>query len=56
MTAPTPAPLAMAAHSLYYWDVTLGGSRTKFEQMKRVQHVSPEHLNRNVEEFNFRYN
>lgn len=36
MAAPSPALLAMAAHGLYYWDVTPGWSRTKFDRMRRV--------------------
>lgn len=36
MDAPTPSLLAMAAHGLYYWDVSPGWSRTKFERMRGV--------------------
>lgn len=36
MAAPSPALLAMAAHGLYYWDVTPGWSRTKFDRMRQV--------------------
>lgn len=36
MTAPSPALLAMAAHGLYYWDVTPGWSKLKFDRMRRV--------------------
>ncbi len=36
MAAPSPALLAMAAHGLYYWDVTPGWSRTKFDRMRGV--------------------
>lgn len=36
LAAPSPALLAMAAHGLYYWDVTPGWSKTKFERMKRI--------------------
>lgn len=36
MAAPTPALLAMAAHGLYYWDITPGWSKTKFGRMKEV--------------------
>jgi ribA/ribD-fused uncharacterized protein len=36
MAAPSPALLAMAAHGLYYWDVTPGWSRTKFDRMRNV--------------------
>ncbi len=36
MAAPSPALLAMAAHGLYYWDVTRGWSRIKFDRMRRV--------------------
>ena len=39
MASPTPALLAMAAHGLYYWDVTPGWSRTKFDRMRRVIHA-----------------
>lgn len=39
MGAPSPALLAMAAHGLYYWDVTPGWSRTKFTRMRRVLHA-----------------
>jgi ribA/ribD-fused uncharacterized protein len=36
MEAPSPALLAMAAHGLYYWDITPGWSRTKFDRMRCV--------------------
>jgi ribA/ribD-fused uncharacterized protein len=36
MQAPSPALLAMAAHGLYYWDVTPGWSKLKFDRMRRV--------------------
>jgi ribA/ribD-fused uncharacterized protein len=36
MAAPSPALLAMAAHGLYYWDVTPGWSKSKFERMRAV--------------------
>lgn len=36
MSAPSPALLAMAAHGLYYWDITPGWSTTKFDRMRRV--------------------
>ena len=36
LQAPSPALLAMAAHGLYYWDVTPGWSQTKFDRMRRV--------------------
>jgi hypothetical protein len=36
MAAPSPALLAMAAHGLYYWDVTPGWSQTKFDRMRGV--------------------
>ena len=36
MAAPTPALLAMAAHGLYYWDITPGWSKNKFARMKAV--------------------
>ncbi len=36
MAAPSPALLAMAAHGLYYWDVSEGWSTKKFERMRRV--------------------
>lgn len=36
MAAPSPALLAMAAHGLYYWDVTPGWSRAKFDRMRGV--------------------
>lgn len=39
MAAPSPALLAMAAHGLYYWDVTPGWSRTKFDRMRGVLHA-----------------
>ena len=39
MAAPSPALLAMAAHGLYYWDVSPGWSRSKFDRMQRVLHA-----------------
>jgi ribA/ribD-fused uncharacterized protein len=36
MAAPSPALLAMAAHGLYYWDITPGWSTAKFVRMKTV--------------------
>lgn len=36
MDAPSPALLAMAAHGLYYWDVTPGWSTSKFDRMRAV--------------------
>ncbi|MFZ5635419.1 MAG: NADAR family protein [Pseudomonadota bacterium] len=36
MSAPSPALLAMAAHGLYYWDVSPGWSTKKFDRMKRI--------------------
>jgi len=36
MQAPSPALLAMAAHGLYYWDISPGWSRTKFDRMRAV--------------------
>lgn len=36
MSAPSPALLAMAAHGLYYWDVTPGWSTSKFDRMRNV--------------------
>ncbi len=36
MSAPSPALLAMAAHGLYYWDISPGWSTMKFDRMKRV--------------------
>src|SRR5690606_5646242 len=36
MSAPSPALLAMAAHGLYYWDITPGWSTSKFDRMRRV--------------------
>ncbi len=36
MSAPSPALLAMAAHGLYYWDISPGWSTTKFDRMRRV--------------------
>lgn len=36
LAAPSPALLAMAAHGLYYWDVTPGWSKTKFDRMKKI--------------------
>jgi hypothetical protein len=39
MAAPSPALLAMAAHGLYYWDITPGWSTSKFARMKAVLHA-----------------
>ncbi|OWU81244.1 hypothetical protein ATO6_24075 [Oceanicola sp. 22II-s10i] len=36
MDAPTPALLAMAAHGLYYWDISPGWSKLKFDRMRAV--------------------
>jgi ribA/ribD-fused uncharacterized protein len=36
MAAPSPSLLAMAAHGLYYWDITPGWSTSKFARMKAV--------------------
>lgn len=36
LAAPSPALLAMAAHGLYYWDITPGWSKTKFDRMKKI--------------------
>ena len=36
LNAPSPSLVAMAAHGLYYWDVTPGWSKTKFDRMRRV--------------------
>lgn len=36
MDAPSPALLAMAAHGLYYWDVSPGWATTKFDRMRAV--------------------
>ncbi len=36
MSAPSPALLAMAAHGLYYWDISPGWSTTKFDRMRRI--------------------
>jgi ribA/ribD-fused uncharacterized protein len=36
MAAPSPALLAMAAHGLYYWDITPGWSTSKFDRMAAV--------------------
>lgn len=36
LSAPSPALLAMAAHGLYYWDVTPGWSTSKFDRMRLV--------------------
>jgi ribA/ribD-fused uncharacterized protein len=36
MKAPSPALLAMAAHGLYYWDITPGWSTSKFDRMRAV--------------------
>ena len=39
MAAPSPALLAMAAHGLYYWDISPGWSTSKFKRMKAVLHA-----------------
>lgn len=39
MQAPSPALLAMAAHGLYYWDISPGWSKTKFDRMRGVLHA-----------------
>lgn len=39
MAAPSPSLLAMAAHGLYYWDITPGWSTSKFARMKAVLHA-----------------
>lgn len=36
MAAPSPALLAMAAHGLYYWDISPGWSTKKFDRMKEI--------------------
>ena len=36
MAAPSPGLLAMAAHGLYYWDISPGWSVKKFRRMKAV--------------------
>ena len=36
LSAPSPALLAMAAHGLYYWDITPGWSTNKFDRMRRI--------------------
>lgn len=36
MAAPSPALLAMAAHGLYYWDISPGWSKLKFDRMRAV--------------------
>ncbi|WP_066592296.1 NADAR family protein [Sphingomonas pruni] len=36
MQAPSPALLAMAAHGLYYWDVSPGWSTRKYDRMRAV--------------------
>ena len=36
LSAPSPALVAMAAHGLYYWDITPGWSRKKFDRMRGV--------------------
>lgn len=36
MAAPSPSLLAMAAHGLYYWDITPGWSQIKFDRMRRI--------------------
>jgi hypothetical protein len=39
MSAPSPALLAMAAHGLYYWDISPGWSQKKFDRMRGVLHA-----------------
>lgn len=39
MAAPSPSLLAMAAHGLYYWDVSPGWSQKKFDRMRGVLHA-----------------
>jgi ribA/ribD-fused uncharacterized protein len=36
MAAPSPALLAMAAHGLYYWDITPDWATIKFDRMRAV--------------------
>lgn len=36
LSAPSPSLVAMAAHGLYYWDISPGWSRTKFDRMRAV--------------------
>ncbi len=36
LAAPSPALLAMAAHGLYYWDISPGWSTSKFVRMKAI--------------------
>lgn len=36
MAAPSPALLAMAAHGLYYWDITPDWAKIKFDRMRAV--------------------
>ncbi len=36
MAAPSPSLLAMAAHGLYYWDISPGWSTKKFDRMKCI--------------------
>lgn len=36
MAAPSPSLLAMAAHGLYYWDISPGWSQKKFDRMRGV--------------------
>lgn len=36
MAAPSPSLLAMAAHGLYYWDISPGWSTNKFARMRAV--------------------
>ena len=36
MNAPSPSLLAMAAHGLYYWEVTPDWSQIKFDRMREV--------------------
>lgn len=39
MAAPSPALLAMAAHGLYYWDITPDWSKNKLDRMRAVLHA-----------------
>lgn len=36
LSAPSPSLLAMAAHGLYWWDVSSGWSKVKFDRMRAV--------------------
>jgi ribA/ribD-fused uncharacterized protein len=39
MAAPSPALLAMAAHGLYYWDISPDWAEIKFDRMRAVLHA-----------------